>query len=167
MMMFQPFLPVLDGALVLSRELFFYCEMAGVPPHKARHRSRIVQPKDGRKPFIHQYPDPDTAAHEEALAQLAALKMRGKKPTIRPVAVIVYAFKRVPESWSRKDREAALCGRILPTTKPDGDNYLKMIDALKGIVWVDDSVAVDQHVFKRYDSNPRLRIEVTEYVGPT
>ena len=44
----------------------------------------------------------------------------------------------------------ALAGEILPTTKPDWDNHGKLTDALKGIVWKDDSQVVLQNVEKVY-----------------
>src|SRR5215471_18312645 len=31
----------------------------------------------------------------------------------------------VPQSWSTKRRDAALCGDIRPTSRPDADNYIK------------------------------------------
>jgi Holliday junction resolvase RusA-like endonuclease len=160
-----------QGLLEVVRPLvlgpvFLLLELPGVPPHKARHRSRIVFPKDGRKPFVHEYPDPATEKHEKAIAQLARILMRHRAPTELPVAVAVEAFKPVPQSWTRREREDALAGLILPTTKPDWDNHGKITDALKGIVWKDDSQVVDGHVYKRYSAYPRLVIEVREYVAP-
>ena len=124
----------------------------------------MVFPKAG-KPFIHMYADPETEAYEKVLAQTAALFMRGRAPTENPVALLVHAFLRVPESWSRRDREAALAGAILPTSRPDGDNYLKAVqDSLNKICYSDDSQVVDARVLKRYDANPALRIEVREFI---
>lgn len=136
------------------------------PAFKGRHRSRIVFPKDGRKPFIHEYPDPETEKEEKAIAQLAKILMRGRAPSTQPIAMSVEAFKAVPESYSKRDREDALARALLPVTKPDWDNHGKITDALKGIVWKDDSQVCDAHVYKRYSANPRLVIEVREYVAP-
>jgi Holliday junction resolvase RusA-like endonuclease len=116
--------------------------------------------------FIQNYPDPDTAAYEATLAQAAKLFMRGKAPSARPLVLLVHAFKPIPPSWSNRDRDLALAGGILPTSRPDGDNYLKIVDALNGIVWIDDAQVVDGRVIKRYSARPALRIEVREFVDP-
>lgn len=48
-------------------------------------------------------------------------------------------------------------------TKPDADNYLKGVkDALKGIIWKDDSQVVDAFVRKRYSARPRIEVKIKE-----
>lgn len=143
--------------------VFLAFEVGGEPQHKARHRSRIGY-KDG-KPFVMQYPEPETAAYEKVIGQVASLFMRGKKPTAQPVALLVHVFKSVPKSWNRRDREAALAGAILPDGRADWDNFGKVCsDALNEIVYLDDSQVVDGRVIKRYDRKPGMRIEVREFV---
>lgn len=158
-------LPTLDGPALVAGPIFLSFELQGKPGHKARHRSRIVFPRSG-KPFIHNYPDPDTAAYEKVLAEYASLLMRRRVPTERPVALIVHAFLPIPKSWTNRDYAAAVAGAILPTGRPDGDNYLKIVDALNGVVWVDDSQVVDARVIKQYSERPALRVEVREFVVP-
>lgn len=157
--------------------VFLSFELRGPPPHKGRHRSRLMIPREAwingsyitratvKKIFIQQYQDPATQAAEKVIAEAAGLFMRGRPPTERPVALLVHAFKAVPQSWTRRDRDAALSGRILPTSKPDGDNYLKLIqDGLNGICWRDDSQVVDARIIKRYHELPAMRVEVREFV---
>lgn len=164
----QQSLPNLGPAPLVAGPIFLCFELTGKPGHKGRHRSRIVFPKGSKKAFVHHYADPETEAYEKVLAEAASLFMRGKPPTENPVALIVHAFKAVPESWPRRDQEAALSGAILPTSRPDGDNYLKVVqDALNLIVWRDDSLVVDARVIKRYDAKPAMRIEVREFVTVT
>lgn len=146
--------------------VFLTFELRGKPGHKARHRSRVVFPKGGKKPFIHNYPDPATEAYEKVLKEAGALFMRGKAPTERPVALLVHVFRPIPESWSNRDKAAARAGIILPTSKPDWDNYGKITDALNEIVWKDDSQVVDGRVIKRYSDDPALRVEVREFIAP-
>ncbi|OMD02745.1 RusA family crossover junction endodeoxyribonuclease, partial [Paenibacillus odorifer] len=58
---------------------------------------------------------------------------------------------------------AADRGDILPVTKPDADNYLKGVkDALKGIIWKDDSQVVDAFVRKRYSAQPRIEVKIKQ-----
>jgi Holliday junction resolvase RusA-like endonuclease len=155
-------LPTLGPAPLVVGPVFLAFELKGEPHHKARHRSRIAY-KDGR-PFVMQYPDPATAAYEKMLAQVAALFMRGRQPTRNPIALIVHVFKSIPQSWPRRDREAALAGAILPTSVPDDDNYLKIRDSFDGIIWHNDSQCCDSRVIKRYSDRPALRVEVREFL---
>lgn len=159
----QP-LPGLGGALIPG-PVFFSMTLLGDPGHKARHRSRIVFPRD-KKPFIHNYPDPATEATEKVLAQVAALRMRSKAPSERPLCLLVIADRRIPMSWSQRDRQAAIEGRILPTPKPDADNHGKLIDALNGIVFKDDAQVCDLRVIKRYSASPAYTVEIREFVSP-
>lgn len=156
-------LPKLGPAPLVPGPVFVCFELGGKPGHKGRHRSRIVYPKDA-KPFIHNYPDPDTEAYEKVLAEAAALFMRGKPPTEEPVCLLVHSFRPIPVSWSARDQEAARSLNILPTSRPDWDNYGKITDALNGIVWRDDSQVCDGRVIKRYSDSPALRIEVREFL---
>lgn len=160
----------------------FVCfELVGKPGHKARHRSRLVIPREAwsfgaggakwispagaKKIFIQNYPAPETEAYEKILAEAAALFMRGKAPTEAPVALLVHSFRPIPESWSKRDHMAAAAGAIRPTSKPDWDNCGKITDALNGIIWKDDSQVVDGRVVKAYSERPALRIEVREFVS--
>lgn len=178
----QPTLPTFEWPALVAGPVFIVFELGGPPAHKARHRSRLVIPKEVwihtarssfipkeniKKIFIQQYPDPDTEANEKVLAEAAGLWMRGRAPIEGPVALLVHAYKAIPVSWSKTDKAKALAGALLPTSKPDGDNYLKMVqDALNEIVWKDDSQVVDARVIKLYSDEPALRIEVREFVSP-
>jgi Holliday junction resolvase RusA-like endonuclease len=158
-------LPGLDGALIPG-PVFFAMTLLGDPAHKARHRSRIAYTKD-RKPFIHNYPDPDTEAAEKVIKQAAALQMRGRQPSGEPLCVLVVVDVRVPKSWPQRDQAAALDGRIVPTSRPDWDNFGKLCsDALNEIVWRDDAQVVDARVVKRYSARPALTVEVREFISP-
>ena len=161
----QQLLPSLGPAPLVPGPIFVCFELTGKPGHKGRHRSRIVFPKGGKKAFVHHYPDPETEAYEKVIAEAGALFMRGREPTRRPLTLLVHAFREVPESWSARERAAALAGAVLPTSRPDGDNHLKVVqDALNKIVWMDDSQVIDARVIKRYDPKPSLRIEVREFI---
>lgn len=182
----QPELPTLEHrwpALIPGPVPFVVFELRGPPGHKGRHRSRLVIPREAwlhtgkasyitregaKKIFIQQYPDPATEAYEATLAEAAQLFMRGRQPTSRPVALLVHSFREIPVSWSKLDKEKARAGAIRPTSRPDGDNYLKVVqDGLNGVVFADDSQVVDARVIKKYHDQPGMRIEVREYIdGP-
>jgi len=130
-------------------------ELPGPPQGKGR-------PRFARKNGLSfAYTPSKTRAYEKALAQAAALAMRGREPLIGPLNVMVWAYMPVPASWSRRKRDAALAGILRPTTRPDWENIAKVTDAFNGIVWKDDAYVVDGAVSKRYAESPRLRVEVS------
>lgn len=145
-----------------TRPIPIVVDLPGEPIGKGRPRVRVVVPKRG-DPFPHFYPEPETERYEKAFAQLAKIQMRSKPPLEGPLVVTVTAARRVPESWSNKKRDASLAGVIRPTSKPDGDNYLKIAcDACNKIVWKDDAQIVDKRVVKIYSEKPSLRLEVKQ-----
>lgn len=131
-----------------------------VPEGKRAHNSRVVF-KHGR-PFVMHYPDTATVAYEEALASYARIAMMGI-PILRgeAVSIAIEAYMPVPVSWTKTHRADALANRIGHLSKPDWDNIAKSAcDALKGIVWDDDSRVVMGQVQKYFSDDPRLRITV-------
>ena len=134
-------------------------ELHGEPIGWQRTGIRIVTPKYGKQ-FATIYTPAETRKYQAALALAAKVAMKGQKPLGGPLKLTVTAFMSVPRSWSNKKRDAALAGTVLPTGRPDVDNFIKQIDALKEIVWHDDAQVVDGRVIKLYDEHPRLRIEV-------
>lgn len=121
---------------------------------------RIIQPRNGGKPFPIFYTPKKTKQYEDALKELATIKMRQRDPVEGAVAVRITATMRVPESWPNKKRDAALAGTLYPTTKPDFDNIAKMVDAFKGVIWKDDTQVVRALMIKQYGERPSLVVEV-------
>ena len=177
----QDTLPTLGWPALVAGPVFLCFEIAGKPGHKARHRSRLMIPREAwigvgdrafipkvnvKKIFIQQYPDPDTEAYEKMIREYAGLLMNTKRlaPTEKPVALLVHSFRPVPQSWSKTDQARALAANIRPTSRPDWDNYGKITDALNEVVWKDDSQVVDGRSLKYYSSDPALRIEIREMV---
>jgi len=107
------------------------------------------------------YQDAKTRSYEAQLRFAAQQAMEGEPPTAEAVEVEITAYVAVPSSWSKKKREAALSGALRPTVKPDCNNYSKALDALNGVVWVDDKQIVAEHVWKVYGARPGLRIVIS------
>lgn len=81
----------------------------------------------------------------------------------KPLKVVVEFGRPVQKSISAKERERRLSGEVLPTVKPDLDNYIKSaLDALNGVVWDDDRFIVDIHAKKVYAENGYIKIKVVE-----
>jgi Holliday junction resolvase RusA-like endonuclease len=88
------------------------------------------------------------------------------QPMGGPLCVTVVAIFPIPESWSKRKKDDARRGMIVPGVRPDWENLAKTLDALNGVVWIDDKQVVDGRVLKQYGDRPRLSIEVEEYVAP-
>lgn len=79
----------------------------------------------------------------------------------KAVEVEIKVFVGIPQSKSKKFKNAALLGEIRPTKKPDCDNIAKNInDALNGIAYVDDAQIVKDIIEKRYSVTPRVEITI-------
>lgn len=99
----------------------------------------------------HFYTPNRSSQTELAIGYEARKSMRGKSVLDGLVFTRICIFRKVPKSWSKSKREAALSGRIFPVTKPDIDNQVKTIfDALNKIVYRDDSQIVAKKVIRRY-----------------
>ena len=130
-------------------------DIPGRPVPWARHHSTI---KDGR--LIKYTPD-HVRAWQKNAAWLAKIAMGGRKPIEGPVSLSFVAVFRVPKSWPKSKREAALSGRLCHTSTPDLDNLTKQIDAFNGIVFLDDSQICKEDAEKRYGENPGVYVVVT------
>jgi len=143
----RPFAPPLTSSVVV--------ELPGEPRAKGRPRFG-----NGRT-----YTPQATRNYESDLGFMAKLAMKGRPVMEGPLRVEIYAMFSVPKSWSKIKQARALIHAIRPTGKPDLDNIFKVVDALNGVVWRDDSQVVNATIIKKYSDQPRLRIEVEALIG--
>ena len=107
--------------------------------------------------------DPEKSHTYKDYVRTAALEVKPDKPLDGPLLLVVEAYRSIPKSMSKKKRVEALAGSLQPTTKPDLDNIIKGLkDALKGIIWCDDSQVVNIVAGKWYSDRPRVEITVKE-----
>lgn len=109
--------------------------------------------------------DPAKSRDYKDYVRLAAREFAPAALLEGPLGIAVTAYRTMPKSISKYPAKAAAPerGEILPVTKPDADNYLKGVkDALKGIIWKDDSQVVDAFVRKRYSNRPRIEVKIKE-----
>lgn len=84
-----------------------------------------------------------------------------KDPLTCAVEMHLTFYLPIPKSSSSKVRMQMLNGVILPTKKPDFDNLAYLVtNALKEIVYKDDSLVTDCIIRKRYSDKPRTVIKV-------
>lgn len=95
---------------------------------------------------------------------------RGKRigmydPLDGELSVEIKFYRPIQKSLSKKERDRRLSGKHKPIVKPDLDNYVKSaLDALNGVLWVDDARIVELHAFKYYSVSPRIEVIVKELV---
>lgn len=100
-------------------------------------------------------------AEETLVARL--MEFRPAEPFAGPVRLTVTFVMGIAASWPRWKQQAALEGRLWPTSRPDRGNALKLIeDAMNGLFFVDDSQVVDGPVTKVYGQIPGYRIRLEE-----
>ena len=107
---------------------------------------------------------PDKTVSGEAAIRLFAAQA-GATPMEGPLSLKISLYLAIPHSWSRRRYSDALSGVTRPQTKPDWDNYGKLVsDALNGLAWRDDGQIVLATVEKWYSQDPRTEIEVANIV---
>lgn len=108
--------------------------------------------------------DPKKSRDYKDYVKLAASEHAPKELLDGPLVMKVHIFRPIPKAFSKKKALQAEQGLLRPTTKPDVDNYLKGIkDALKNVIWKDDSQIVDVHTAKFYSNRPRVEVSVSEF----
>lgn len=104
------------------------------------------------------YTPEKTRTYEGMLRTKAMDAMRGRRPIDGPFRVTIEARFSIPASWPKWKKAAAHTGQWRHVSKPDGDNLLKVLDALNHVVFVDDSQATRSEILKRYHEQPALLI---------
>jgi len=129
--------------------------LPGPPRGKGRHR---YSTKDGMR---RMHADAASLKYERELGK-AGMAAWPRAPITGPLAVRVVANMPIPKSWSKSKQFDARTGQLAHTTKPDADNILKILDALNGIVWIDDAQITMASVEKRYSAQPELVVIVRQ-----
>ena len=79
-----------------------------------------------------------------------------------PLRMELEFHMRIPESFGKKKRDAALMGALKPTVRNgDIENLAKLaLDALNGVCYYDDSQVVELESVKVYGETPKTVIRV-------
>lgn len=119
---------------------------------------------------INGYPrayDPAKSAHYKEYVRSEAVKVKPDVPLEGALSLTVLVYRAIPKALQTKVKlPLVLAGKIRPVTKPDLKNVLAGVeDALKGIIWRDDSQVVDfGDSGKWYSQTPRVEVVVREVV---
>lgn len=99
--------------------------------------------------------------YKQKLHDLARQEYKGK-PFENAIKVELTFYRAVQKSVSKKKRQQRLDNVVLPTVKPDTDNYIKStLDALTGVLWTDDNIITDIVARKRYSDDPHVFVKIT------
>jgi Holliday junction resolvase RusA-like endonuclease len=119
-----------------------------------------------RGAFTHAYTPEKTKTYEDEIRMMARAAMGASEPLDTPVTVAIYIRVGIPASYSKQKRKDALSGILKPTKKPDLDNVAKChLDAMQGIIILDDKLVVNLHVTKVYAETPAVEVMVKEDLG--
>ena len=125
-------------------KLIIYSE----PIPKARARTCV---RNGRVMSF----TPKATADAEAYIKMQLVERHEFFAKGTPLKVNLAFYITKPPSVSKK--------RIYPVTRPDIDNYVKLVcDALNQYLFEDDSQIVELHATKAYGNPPRIDIEIEE-----
>ena len=123
----------------------------------------------GRPRFstVHGFPQAiDPAKSREfkhILAKMARERMAQDSQMQGPLCLFLKVYRVPPKSWAKYRRRDAIAFSEGITTKPDLDNYVKIVlDALNGVVFSDDSSIVKICASKRWSDRPGMHIRITE-----
>ena len=84
-------------------------------------------------------------------------------PLEGPIQLDISFFIPIPSNTSKKSKTQMINGMILPVKRPDIDNLAYIVtNAMKSIVYADDSQIVDMSLHKRYGEIPKTVIKVIE-----
>ena len=116
-------------------------------------RARLYDPQNSRdyKNLLKM------CAYNELMKQNQGKKLEG------PLELKLWIGRSIPGSWSKKKQQRAIKKQVLPTSKPDTDNYIKgALDALNKTVFDDDSAVVLIQATKFYTDHPHITVKVSE-----
>ena len=125
-------------------------------------RPRFVR----RGNFTQTYTPLKTKTYEDEIRMMAKAAIGSSEPLETPVSVYIYISVGIPASFSKQKRKDALLNIEKPMKKPDIDNVAKcFLDAMNGIIYLDDKQVVNLHITKVYAETPAVQVMVKEDLG--
>ena len=109
----------------------------------------------------HAYTPKNTRDYEKAIELSAQQAMGGKVPLECALRVTIKAVFEPPRSWSKTKRAGFIAFSYPHDKKPDCDNIAKAaLDAMNGIVFLDDKQIAELIVRKTYGAADRVTVVV-------
>ena len=124
----------------------------------AKARARVFRNKYSGKIMAYT---PEKTHNAENDFKSQSLPHKPKEPIMTPIWLNINVFRGIPASFSPIKKGVAQSGQLLPTTRPDIDNYAKLVmDSMNGLFWKDDRQIVSLTINKYYSDNPRIEVGV-------
>lgn len=123
------------------------------------------RPRAARKGRILTTYTPKKTVNYEKRVRSCYLKEHEDKFLEGAVEADITAYHAIPKSASKKKKEKMNNNEIPCTVKPDADNIAKCIlDPLNALAFSDDNHVCKLVVEKKYSNEPRVEVELKEYV---
>lgn len=88
-----------------------------------------------------------------------------KQPFAGPIILDIFFYFQIPKSTSKAKRKQMINGQIQHIIRPDVDNCGYLItNAMKKIIYNDDSQVVDLFLHKRYAEVEKTVVKIMPYV---
>jgi len=130
-------------------------------PPVAKGRPRYAR----RGNFVQTYTPTKTRDYEDVIRENAKMAMGMSEPLETPLNVLLMFGMPIPSSTPKKALEGYLDGSVKHIKKPDLDNLAKaVLDAMNGVVYLDDNQICRLTIEKNYDPVPKISISVREEV---
>ena len=115
--------------------------------------------------FVQTYTPTKTREYEDVIRENSKLAMGMSDPLETPLNVYLCFGMPIPSSTPKKALEGYLDGSVKHIKKPDLDNLTKaVLDAMNGVVYLDDNQICRLTIEKNYDTVPKISISVREEV---
>lgn len=124
---------------------------------RAAHRFRVSFKQR------HVYEPDDDTVYKETMGKLAVSQLPEYFKIIEGMfSIEIVVYVKIPAKFNKAKRQEAIDGILRPTTKPDTDNYAKLVlDAFNGILYNDDKQNVDLIVRKYYSLTPGMVVTLS------
>ena len=133
----------------------------GDPPVSKRPRASRIRNKTGDVVGIRVHAA-DADDQRSMRSEVRLLLPEGHIPFAGEVELHLGVYRPMLASWAPYKQMLAELGYVRPDRKPDYDNYAKILtDAMRGVVFIDDSLVVVGNVSLYYSRSPRLEVTVS------
>lgn len=122
------------------------------------------RPRFSTKDGIFRTIDPkESREFKQVIQKMAREKMIGEPQMEGPLCLYLKVYRVPAKSWAKGKRRSAIENHEGIQSKPDLDNYIKLVlDAINGVVFNDDSAIVRICASKRWAESPGMKIRITE-----
>lgn len=106
--------------------------------------------------------DPDKSRDFKQYVKFVASQHKPQELITGPIHLAVDVYRSTPKKYHTSPKQALIEeGKLLPTSKPDIENYVKgVMDGMTGIIWQDDSQVVSLVARKFYSMTPRVEVKI-------